>query len=69
MVGADIHAVVHGEESTEEQSVPEGLKPMGQTHTGAGEHHEEGGAAEKKGDELTRTPIPYPTAVLRGVGI
>lgn len=66
--GADIH-VVHREESTQEQSVLEGLQPMGRTHAGAGEHHEEGGVAETKGDELTRTPIPCLPAPLRGVGI
>lgn len=67
--GADIHAVLHGEESTEEHSVPEELQPMGRTHAGAEEHHEEGGVAETKGDELTRTPILFPPAPLRGVGI
>lgn len=67
--GADTHAVLHGEESTQKHSVPEGLQPMGRTHAGAGEHCEEGGVAETKGDELTRIPIPCPPAPLRGVGI
>lgn len=64
--GVDIRAVVHGEESAQEQS--EGLQPMGRTHAGAGEHHERR-VAETKGDEMTRAPISGPHAPLRGVGI
>lgn len=60
----DIHAVVHGKESAQEQS--EGLHPMGRTHAEAGEHHE-GGVAETKDNELTRAPIPGPPAPLRTV--
>ncbi|KAK4826197.1 hypothetical protein QYF61_006141 [Mycteria americana] len=35
-------------------------------HAGAGEEHEEEGAAETPCDELTTAPIPHPPATLRG---
>jgi len=65
---------------TPEQSVPDGLHPVGRTHagavlaglyhwegphTGAGEQCAEKGAAEMKGYELTAIPIPHPPAWLR----
>ncbi|GAB0186285.1 zinc finger and BTB domain-containing protein 5 [Grus japonensis] len=49
-----------------EQSIPEGLYPVKRTHAGAGEQHEEEGAAETKHYELTATPIPHPPVPLQG---
>ncbi|OPJ76057.1 hypothetical protein AV530_008924 [Patagioenas fasciata monilis] len=38
--------------------------PWVEPHTGAGEEHEEEGAAETTCDELTATPIPHPPVLL-----
>ena len=58
---------------TLEQPVPEGLRPVGGTHAGAGTEceassPEEEGAAETACDELTATRIPRPPALLGGKG-
>ena len=48
-----------------EQFVEDCLPWVG-PHAGAGEEHEEEGAAETMCDELTTTPVPHPPAPLGG---
>jgi len=51
-----------------EQSIPEGLHPVGRTHAGAGEECEEEGLAETTCDELIATPFLKPLHCCGGGG-
>ena len=52
----------------QEQVYPEGLQPVGRTHTGVGEECKEEGAAERSCYGLTPAPIPHPSAPPEGRG-
>lgn len=58
-------AAVHGE-SIQEYAFPEGLQPMGNTCTRAGERWEREGAAERKHCVLTVTPSNQPLSSRKG---